>query len=260
MSFDNYSLEGRVAVVTGGGTGMGRAIALEFAKAGADVVVASRRLSVLEKVSEEVRALGKRSLAIPTDVTEKSQVDDLVEQVTDELGAIDVLVNNVGGSGGRQITGHTILTHSEEDWDAYINVNLKSSFLCSQAVSKGMMARKKGNIINMSSISAVRVHPVPYAYCVAKAGLIMLTKTLAHELADYGVRANCISPGTISGTEMSERWSHDPGIVARLEKTIPLHRVGEPEDIASVALFLASDASRFITGESILVDGGQMTL
>jgi len=260
MSFENYSLEGRVAVVTGGGTGMGRAIALEFAEAGADVAVASRRLSVLEKVSEEARALGRRSLAIPADVTEKNQVDNLVKKVTDELGPIDILVNNVGGSGGRQITGNTILTHSEEDWDTYINVNLKSSFLCSQAVSKGMMAREKGNIINISSISAVRVHPVPFAYCVAKAGVIMLTKTLAHELAGHGIRVNCISPGTISGTEMSERWSHDAEIVARIEKTIPLHRVGWPEDIASVALFLASDASRFITGESILVDGGQMTL
>ena len=260
MSFENYSIEGQVAVVTGGGTGMGRAIALEFANAGADVVVASRRLEVLEKVVDEVKALGKRSLAVPTDVTQKSQVDNLVKTAIDEFGKIDILVNNVGGGGGRKMTGSTILTHSEEDWDAYLNVNLKSAFLCSQAVSKGMMERKKGAIINIASISAVRVHPMPFAYCVAKTGLLMLTRTLAHELAEHKIRVNCVSPGSISDTEMSQRWCNDPEIVARIEKTIPLNRIGMPEDIARAVLFFASDASSFITGESILVDGGQMTL
>ena len=251
MGTPNLSLEGQVAIVTGGGTGIGRGIALEFAKAGADVVVASRRLSVLEKVGEEVTALGRRSLAVRTDISRKTDVDNLVRRVMDEFGGIDILVNNAGvGLGGK----FTFLENPEDEWDKVIDINLKGYYLCSQAVSRGMVERKKGNIINITSMAAFRGGS---SYNISKAGVVNLTRGLARELASYNIRVNAIAPGWVR-TDISEWMWSDPERLKQEEARIPLGRVGEPSDIASVAVFLASDASSYITGDTIVVDGGYL--
>ena len=251
MGIPNLSLEGQVAIVTGGGTGIGRAIALEFAKAGADVVVASRRLSVLEKVSEEVTALGKRSLAIQTDISRKTDVDNLVQRVMDEFGVIDILVNNAG------IFDTTpLLELSEDDWDKVIDINLKGCYLCCQAVGKGMVEQKKGNIINIASMCAMMGGCTP-VYSIAKAGVVNLTRGLALKLASYNIRVNAIAPGHVRVERWRSRWS-DPERLKEVVARIPLGRIGEPSEIASVASFLASEASSYITGSTIVVDGGYL--
>ncbi len=241
-------LEGQVAIVTGGGTGIGRSIALEFAKAGADVVVASRRLPVLERVAEEVRALGRQALAVRTDVTQKADVDNMVKRVEDELGGIDILVNNAA-----ILILTPVLEISEDDWDKTFDVNLKGYYLCSQAVGRRMVERRKGNIINIASDVAFRGGS---SYNISKAGVVNLSRGLARELARYNIRVNAIAPSWVK-TEMSEAILSDPVAYKEALAAIPLGRIAGPSDIASVALFLASDASRHITGETIVVDGGE---
>jgi len=251
MSTPNLSLEGKVAIVTGGGTGIGRGIALEFAKAGADVVVASRTLSNLEKVGEKVRALGRRSLAVQTDISQKTDVDNLVQRVMGEFGGIDILVNNAV-----IFTRTPVIEISEDDWDKTLDVNLKGYYLCCQAVGKGMVERRKGSIINVASTAGFRVGPTNSTiYSIAKAGVIMLARGLAWELGSHNVRVNTIAPGTVRVERGRSRWS-DPERLKQEEARMPLGRLGEPGDIGSVAVFLASDASRHITGSTIVVDGG----
>lgn len=250
MSIPSFSLEGKVAIVTGGGAGIGRSIALTFAEAGAAVVVASRKLINLEKVAGEVRALGKHSLAVPVDITKKTDVDNLVQIVTGEFGSIDILVNNAG-----TIIRTTLLEHSEEDWDAVLDTNLKGYYLCCHAVGGRMVEQKKGNIINISSVRAIKAAPRRASYCVSKAGVSMLTRVLAIELADYNIRVNAIAPGWVKTNLNKVLWS-DSETYKQITAKIPLGRLAEPSDIANVALFLASDASSYITGHTIVVDGG----
>lgn len=251
MSVPSFSLEGKVAIVTGGGTGIGRGIALEFAKAGADVVVGSRKLVNLEKVAEEVRALGRRSLAVQTDISRKADVDNLVQRVMGEFGGIDILVNNAV-----IFTRTPVIEISEDDWDKTFDINLKGYYLCCQAVGKEMVERRKGSIINVASTAGFRVGPTNSTiYSTAKAGVIMLARGLARELGSYNVRVNTIAPGMVR-TEMNKHLWSDPERLKQEEARIPLGRLGEPSDIGSVAVFLASDASRHITGSTIVVDGG----
>ena len=251
MGTPNLSLEGQVAIVTGGGTGIGRGIALEFAKAGADVVVASRRLSVLEKVGEEVTALGRRSLAVQTDISRKTDVDNLVRRVMGEFGTIDILVNNAV-----IFTRTPVMEISEDDWDKTFDVNLKGYYLCSQAVGRGMIERRKGSIINVASTAGFRVGPTNSTiYSIAKAGVIMLSRGLARELGSYNVRVNTIAPGPVRVERGRSLWSN-PERLKQEEARMPLGRMGEPSDIGSVAVFLASDASSYMTGSTIVVDGG----
>jgi len=249
MPVPSFSLEGQVAIVTGGGTGIGRSIALEFAKAGADVVVASRRLSVLEKVSEEVTILGKRSLAIQTDISRKADVDNLAQKVMDEFGVIDILVNNAAVLGK-----FSLLEAPEDEWDRVIDTNLKGYYLCCQAVGKRMVERKGGNIINIASTAAFEGGG---SYNISKAGVVNFTRGLARELGRYNIRVNAIAPGWVITDMAKYIMREDPERLRReAEATIPLGRMAEPSDIASVALFLASDASSLITGQTIVVDGG----
>jgi NAD(P)-dependent dehydrogenase (short-subunit alcohol dehydrogenase family) len=251
MGLPSFSLEGKVAIVTGGSKGIGREIALAFAEAVADVVVCSRALDgQLEAVAEEIRGLGRRSLAIPTDITQKASIDNMVQRTIDEFGAIDILVNNAG-----LLVVTPFLEHSEETWDQVIDTNLKGYFLCSQAVAKKMIDRKKGNIINMSSIRGLRAGRDRVAYCVSKAGVIMMTQVMALELAQYHIRVNAIAPGWIK-TQLNEHLWRDPGNRKKIEATVPLGHLAEPDSIAGAALFLASDVSSYITGHTLAVDGG----
>ncbi len=251
MNIPNLPLEGKVAIVTGGGSGIGQGIVLEFARAGADVVVAGRRLSVLEKVGEEVRGFGRRSLAVQADVSQKADVNNLVQRVMDEFGVIDILVN----SAGIVPTKGPLIDMPEDEWDRVIDIDLKGYHLCCQAVAKRMIERKSGNIISLSSYAGLKANPEYGAYCIAKAGVIMLTRVLARELARYNIRVNAIAPGSINVERNKSLWG-DPEHLKQREAGIPLGRAGQPSDIASVALFLASDASRWVTGDTILVDGG----
>ncbi|MFC2022040.1 SDR family NAD(P)-dependent oxidoreductase [Chloroflexota bacterium] len=250
-----FSLAGKVAIVTGGGTGIGRGIALEFAKAGADVVVSSRRLAVLEEVAEEIRASGKRSLAVQTDISRKSDVDSMVERVVDEFGGIDILVNNAAALTARE----SLLNLREEDWDKVIDTNLKGCYFCCQAVGKRMVEGKKGNIINVVSFAGMQARTMQRgAYGISKAGVVMLTRVLALELASSNVRVNAIAPSSVRTELTRSSWS-DPESESFKQylAQVPMGRIAEVNDITGVALFLASDASSYITGQAIVVDGGQ---
>lgn len=252
MSIPSFSLEGKVAIVTGGRRGIGRAIALGFAEAGADVAVCDCVVEdgELGAVAEEIQRLGRRSLAVQTDVSRKSEVDNLVERVTEQFGAIDILVNNAG-----IVTAGPLVDISEDEWDRTIDVNLKGCHLCSQAAGKRMIERKRGNIINIASQFGMRAAIERGPYCASKAGVILLTRVLAIELVGYNIRVNAIAPGAVK-TPASWRWWSDPETLKQYEATIPMGRMAEPSEIVGAALFLASDASSYVTGHTLLVDGG----
>ena len=253
MTIPNFSLEGKVAIITGSRRGIGKAIALTFAEAGADVVVCDWVVEdgLLGVVAEEIRELGRRSLAIQADIAKKADVDSLVQRVMDEFSGIDILVNNAAID-----IRVPLLELGEDDWDKVIDINLKGYYLCSQAVGRRMVERKKGNIISMASQLAFRAWANMGAYCITKAGVVMLTRVLARELGSYGIRANAIAPSTAK-TELGRPTWSDPEALNRVVSTIPLGgRLAEPSDIVGVALFLASDASSYITGHTILVDAG----
>ena len=253
MSKPNFSLEGKVAIVTGASRGMGKAIALTFAEAGADVVVCSRgQDSSLGDVAEEIRGLGRRSLAVPTDISRKADIDNMVQRVADEFGGIDILVNNAA-----TIVLAPLIEHSEDDWDRIIDTNLKGYYLCSQAVGRRMVDQKKGNIINMAGVSAITATQGIGGYRIAKAGVAMLSKVLALELASYNIRVNAIAPGAVKTNFNKVLWS-DPETYKQMTAKIPMGRWAEPSEIASVALFLVSDASSYMTGHTIVVDGGSL--
>jgi len=253
MSIPDFSLAGKVAIVTGGKRGIGKAIALAFAEAGADVAICGRVLAdgQLEAVAEEIRKLGRRSLAIQADTSRKNDVENLIQKVTEQFGAIDILVNNAG-----IIVRGSLLDMLEEDWDKVINTDLKGYFLCAQAVGKGMVGRRRGSIINITSSHAFKVSPGAVAYGIAKTGVVMLTRGLAQELGSYGIRANAIAPILVKTDMTRAKWG-DPEFLKKREARVPLGRVAEASDIVGAALFLASDASNLVSGHTILIDGGE---
>jgi NAD(P)-dependent dehydrogenase (short-subunit alcohol dehydrogenase family) len=251
MSLPSISLAGRVAIVTGSSRGIGKGIARMFAEAGADVVVCSRNLDgTLESCAEEIRKLGRRSLAIPTDVTEPTAVEALVKRTVDEFGALDILVNNAGTVARSPVVEHTV-----EDWDRVFNTNLKSYFLCSRAAARVMMEQKRGNIISIASMRGIVSSGGRVSYTVSKAGVIMLTKVLAHEFAPYNIRVNCIAPGWIK-TELTKPFWDNPERSKEVTDTVAMDRWATVEEMASVALFLASDMSSYVTGHTLVADGG----
>lgn len=250
MTLPECTLQGKVAVVTGGSRGIGRAIALAFAEAGADVAIASRTLPDLEAVAEGIRKLGRRSLAVRTDITVKSEVDNLASKVREEFGAIDILVNNAAMNIMRPL-----IELREDGWDKIIDTDLKGYWLCSQAIGRIMVEHKNGCIINISSGAAEKAAQGMGAYCIAKTGVAMLTKVLALELAPYNIRVNAIGPGIVRTGFSEPIWSN-PEILGKIAPGIPLGRIAETYDIIGTALFLASDASAYITGQNIYVDGG----
>lgn len=249
MYKDGLSLAGKVALVTGARRGIGRGIALAFAEAGADVAICSRT-GGLEGVAGEIRALGRRALAIGADISRKADVQRMVDQVMEAFGDIDILVNNAS------ISHPAPLMETEEEvWDRIMQVNLKGYLLCAQAAARRMIARRQGAIINVSSRLGLKGTPIMGAYGVAKAGELMLTRILAVELAPYHIRVNAIAPG-LTRTEGSQEIWGDADKLRRIETGIPLGRIAEPQDIVGAALFLASDISSYITGQVLVVDGG----
>jgi len=254
MAIPNFSLKGKVAIVTGGGRGIGKAIALGFAEAGADITIADVNMEEANKTVGEIKALHRRALAIETNIAVKSQVDNMVAKTVEELGTIDILVNDAAINIMRPL-----VDLREDGWDKVMNVDLKGYFLCSQAAAKVMMGKQSGNIINMVSTGAAKAAPGLGAYSIAKAGVVMLTKLLAVELASYNIRVNAIGPYLVKTAFSQPMWA-DPDVCKSLEASIPLGRIAEPTDILSTALFLASDASSYITGQTIFVDGGTMAI
>jgi NAD(P)-dependent dehydrogenase (short-subunit alcohol dehydrogenase family) len=256
MDSSLFSLEGKVAIVTGAGRGIGKSIALGLADAGADVVVCARTAADIVATAAEIRAKGRKSLPLPTDVRFAEQVASLVEKSVAEFGRIDILVNNAGGS----FIAAT-MDLSEGGWDAIVRENLKSVFLCSKAAARVMIAQKSGNIVNIASIAGTASYTLCSPYGAAKAGLINFTATLAVELAPHNIRVNAIAPGSIATGGFLQLLNAEPGEVKPEEKggllpSIPLGRYGQPEDIVGAAVFLASDASSYVTGQTLVVDGG----
>ena len=253
MGIKDFYLKNKVAFIVGGRRGIGKASALAFAEAGADVAVADIVTEGLEATAEEIRKLGRRSLAIQLDITKKADVEKAVQKVVDELGSIDILMNTPV-----MVKPTSLLDLSEEDWDLMLDISLKGYFLTSQAVAKRMIAQKRGgSIINMSSRSYVRPRERTGAYATAKAGVVALTGQLAMELGPYNIRANAIAPSVVA-TEGAEFLWKEPERRKMTEAEIPLGRVSTPEEIANVALFLASDGASYISGVAIIVDGGSM--
>jgi len=245
-----FELKDRIAIVTGGGTGIGKAIALEFAKVGANVVVASRKQENLDKVAAEIKALGRESLAIATDIRVPEQVDNMVKQTVDKFGRIDILVNNAGA--GFPVAVEEM---SPNAWDVIININLKGTFLCSIAVGKVMIQQKSGRIINIASVAGINASPRMAHYGAAKAGVINFTKTLAVEWAPHNINVNCIAPGMIETEGVRAQQILTPERAGEGTQTPPLQLPGQPEDVARLAIFLASDAANHISGETMVIKG-----
>jgi 3-oxoacyl-[acyl-carrier protein] reductase len=242
-------LEGKVALVTGASRGIGREIALEFAREGADVAVNyAGSEEKAREVAEEIKAMGREAFLVQCDVSNSQAVQDMIKSVVDHFGGIDILVNNAG------ITrDNLILRMKEEEWDAVINTNLKGVFLCTKAAARAMMKKRSGRIINISSIVGITGNLGQANYVAAKSGVIGLTKTTAKEFASRGITVNAIAPGFIS-TDMTEDLPEEAK--EAMLKQIPLARMGEPKEIARVALFLASPDSSYMTGQILRVDGG----
>jgi 3-oxoacyl-[acyl-carrier protein] reductase len=241
-------LANQIAVVTGAGRGIGRAIALKFARAGADVCCVSRTAENAEKAAQEVRALGRRAWALPVDIADGPAVAAAADKILAEAGRVDILVNNAG------VTRDGLLMRmSEEDWDTVLNTNLRGAFLLTKALTRAFVKQRSGRIINVASISGLMGNAGQCNYAASKAGLIGMTKSLARELASRSITVNAIAPGFIE-TDMTAVIG--PPMREELLKRIPMNRFGQPEEIAEAALFLASPAAGYITGQVLTVDGG----
>jgi len=250
------SLTGQVAIVTGSGGGIGKEIALTLAEAGADMVVAginvqdkSKSEVDLSVVADEIRGFGRRALIVVADMRETKEVTVMIENTIREFGRIDIAVNNAGG-----MFACPALELSDKGWDAIIRENLTTTFTCCREEAKVMVAHKHGKIINMSSGTALQGYPKGCHYAAAKAGIINLTKTLAIEWGPYNVRVNAIAPGHVETPSITQRWG-DAAKREEILKKIPLGRLAQVEDVAGAALFLASEASSYVTGHTLVVDG-----
>jgi 3-oxoacyl-[acyl-carrier protein] reductase len=243
-------LENQIAVVTGAGRGIGRAIALKFAAEGADVACVSRTAENSEKVAREIRALGRKAWALAVDVADAGAVTAAAEKILAECGRVDILVNNAG------VTRDGLLMRlSDADWDTVLNTNLKGAFLVTKAFCRAMIKQRSGRIINISSVIGLIGNAGQCNYAASKAGLIGFTQSAAREVASRGITVNALAPGFIE-TDMTAMLN--PELRQELLKKIPLNRFGQPEDIADAALFLASPAARYITGQVLTVDGGMV--
>jgi len=245
-------LKDKVAIVTGGASGIGRAICLGMANEGADVVVADIAVEEADKVVNEVKAIGRKAIAVKVDITKSQEANQMAKTVLDEFGKIDILVNNAGGSAGKEDV--PFYESTEDTWDWVIALNLKGARNCTRVVINHMIEKRSGKIVSIASVSGV-IGTVPkYAYSAAKAGVIGFTKVLAKEMASYGVHVNSVSPGSI---ETPLFLLNTEEFIEKVRKGTPLGRLGKPEEIANMVVFLASDDASYITGQNFIVDGGR---
>jgi len=243
-------LANQIAIVTGAGRGIGRAIALEFAKAGADVVCVSRTEENSTRVANEVRELGRRAWAFAVDVSDATAVNTASDKILSETTRVDILVNNAG------VTRDGLLMRmTEQDWDTVLNTNLRGTFLFTKAFTRTFVRQRSGRIINVASVIGLMGNAGQANYAASKAGLIGFTKSVARELASRGITVNALAPGFIE-TDMTAVVNAE--VRAEVLKKIPLNCIGQPDDIAAAALFLASPAARYITGQVLTVDGGMV--
>ncbi|MBI4431391.1 MAG: 3-oxoacyl-[acyl-carrier-protein] reductase [Candidatus Omnitrophica bacterium] len=243
-------LKNKVAIITGASRGIGKAIAQRFAEAGASVVICARNDGLLKKVSAEITSKGQQCLALRADVTSENDVAETVKKTLDTHGHLDILVNNAG-----MVRDNLIARMKPEDWDIVLSTNLKSAFLFISAAAKPMIRKRSGRIINITSVIGIRGNAGQANYAASKAGIIGLTKSAAREFASRNILVNAIAPGFIV-TDMTDQISSEQREL--ITKEIPLNRLGQPEDIANAALFLASERASYITGQVINVDGGMI--
>lgn len=250
MKFPTFDLTGKVALVTGGSRGIGRGIALGLANAGADVAICSRVEETVKNTATEIENLGRKSLPIKADVAKVADINAMVAKVMDEFGHIDILVN-VAGLNIRM----PAVQYTEEQWDVILDANLKGTFFCCQAVGKVMIEQNKGKIINIGSLTSSIGLPAIAPYSASKGGVLQLTKSLAIEWAAHNINVNCIGPGFYR-TDLTQNLFNRPEWSEKLLTMIPMNKPGMPEDLIGTAVFLASDASDYMTGQIIYVDGG----
>ena len=251
---NSFLVPGKVALVTGASRGIGRAIALGLAEAGADVVLAARKMPDLEAVAQEISQMGRKALPVSANVRQLPEIDDLVKRAADEFGHIDILVNNAGTN---PVFG-SAFDFDEKAWDVTMGLNLKGYFFLSQAIGKLMREAGGGNIINVASVNGIRPRIGGGIYAISKAGIIMLTQVLAQEWGQYNIRVNAIAPGLVR-TRFAEALWGNPVIREKSEEDTALGRIAEPEEIVGAALFLASEASSYMTGQTVVLDGGHFS-
>jgi len=250
---DLFDLSGKVAVVTGTSRGLGQYFGRALAKAGADLVITSRKLSSLTDFKKEIESLGRKALAVQMDVLSQSDIENMVQITIEEYGKIDILVNNAGLN-----IRSPSADFSWEDWDTVLNTNLKGNFFCAQAVAKEMIKRRYGRIINMGSCTCVFGMEGIAPYTASRGGVLMMTKSLAAEWGKYGITVNVLAPGWFKTAQNAALYKNEKW-VEYIKSRIPLNRPGQPHDLDGTVIFLASDASAYITGQIILVDGGFTT-
>jgi 3-oxoacyl-[acyl-carrier protein] reductase len=241
-------LSGKVALITGGAQGIGKAIALLLARNGADIVISDINIEKAQETANEIQGMGRKSLAIQANVADLKDVEQMIEAIVGQFERIDILVNNAGITRDR-----LILRMTEEDWDAVLDVNLKGTFNCTKAVIRHMSKKKSGKIVNIASVSGEMGNPGQANYSASKAGVIGFTKTIAREFAARGINVNAIAPGYIQ-TPMTDAIPEKAK--EALKQMIPMERLGRPEDVAQAVLFLVSENSSYITGQVLNVNGG----
>jgi dehydrogenase/reductase SDR family member 4 len=248
----SISLKGKVALVTGGGRGIGKSIAKRLAEAGADVVIASRKLENLEATARELAGLPGRVVPISCHIGRLDQVENLIRETETQLGPVDILVNNSATNLGQG----PALAITDEMLDKMIEINIKAAIrLIRLTVPKMIEQKRSGSIINISSVAGIELQPQGLLYSFTKAGLIMMTRSWAHEFGPHGIRVNAIAPGLIQ-TDFSEHFWKNEEYRSKLEQTQPIRRIGQPDEISFAALYLASDESSYVTGQVFVVDGG----
>ena len=245
---DLFNLKTKTAIVTGASRGLGQAMAIGLAKAGATVVVAD--LVDVSATVDDITRLGRDSLGVKLDVTEPADIKKMVRQTVKKFGRIDILVNNAG-----IVRQAPVESMTEKDWDDVIKVNLNGEFLCAQAVGKQMIKQQTGRIINIASVAGLFGSAGTAAYCASKAGILLLTKTLAVEWAKYNINVNAICPGVIV-TAMTDPYLQDPAFQQMIKTRVPLARPGVPEELVGTVIFLSSRASEYMTGHALVIDGG----
>lgn len=248
MDIRLFDLQGKIAIVTGASRGLGKAIAIGLAQAGATVVITDI-LDTKEAVAE-IKKIQDHCIGLRVDVTDKSSVDEMVKKVKDTFGKIDILVNNAG-----VLRSGNADELDLADWEKVINVNLTGEFLCAQAVGKQMIAQKSGKIINISSVAGLFGSVSSASYCASKAGVIMLTKTLAAEWGKHGITVNSICPGVFA-TDMTDAYLKDEGFNSMIKRDVPLGRYARPKELIGTVIYLSSAASDYVTGHALVVDGG----